>query len=383
LILIIQIDDKNIMHLIHLSIRDFRNIAHAELASAKGVNLFWGANAQGKTNLLEAIYYLITGRSFRTRQDRETLPWDSPSDTVAIIRGLVKRPESQYEIVVAMNRTQKNVSCNGKTLFSLGLLWGKMNAVLFTPGDLEIVQGSPGARRRFLDMEGCQMDHNYLYHLQRYAQILRQRNALLKSSMDDTDMAESLEVWDEEMASPAAEIYLFRRKFIKELAAAAGQIYNGIADSSESLDLGYESFLGKNETSANREVVEALFKEIMRRSRSEDMYRGNTNAGPHRDDFRITIGGQDARIYGSQGQQRSAMIALRLAEINLMKAYTGLTPILLLDDIVSELDEKRRLHFLSLLDPNLQTFITGTDADTLRGALPVEKTFQICNGRIL
>jgi DNA replication and repair protein RecF len=113
------------------------------------------------------------------------------------------------------------------------------------------------------------------------------------------------------------------------------------------------------------------------------MYRGNTNAGPHRDDFRITIGGQDARIYGSQGQQRSAMIALRLAEINLMKAYTGLTPILLLDDIVSELDERRRLHFLSLLDPNLQTFITGTDADTLRGALPVEKTFQICNGRIL
>ena len=371
------------MHLVHLTISDFRNIARVEFEPASGVNLFWGANAQGKTNLLEAIYYLITGRSFRTRQDREVLPWDCPSETVSIIRGAVQRPESLYQILVAISKNQKNVTCNGKTLTSLGLLWGKMNAVLFTPQDLDIVQGPPNVRRRFLDMEGCQMDHNYLYHLQRYALILRQRNALLKSSMEDSELAESLEVWDEQIASPASEIFCFRREFLKKLSFASSNIYNGIADSSEVLTLEYDNFLGRSETTLNREVAEALCMDLMRRSRAEDIYRGTTTCGPHRDDFRIIIDGQDARAFASQGQQRSAIIALRLAEIALMKQYTGLSPILLLDDIVSELDEKRRRHFLKLLDPSLQTFITGTDSDALQDVLPVEKSFQIVGGRIL
>ncbi len=371
------------MKLLELSVHSFRNIEHLKIKPAQGVNLFWGGNAQGKTNLLESIYYLVTGRSFRTRQDRDVLPWNAPSETVATVHGKIQTHQSQYQIVVAIAHNQKQITSNGKTLASLGLLWGKMNAVLFTPSDLDVVQGPPTIRRRFLDMEGCQINHSYLYHLQRYAQVLRQRNALLKSNIDEQDLVNSLDTWDEQLAVSAAEIFCFRRDFIKRLARAAQKLYSGIADSNETLDLAYDNFIGTDDTGLNAAAAEELYRIALRRSRGEDLYRGLTTCGPHRDDFHILIGGQDARTFASQGQQRSAIIALRLAEIQLMQEYTGRTPLLLLDDIVSELDEHRRHHFLSLLKPRLQTFITGTDADTLRGSLPVEKTFHIHAGNIV
>jgi len=371
------------MKLLSLSVRDFRNIRKLECEPASGVNLFWGANAQGKTNLLEAVYYLVTGRSFRTRLDREVLPWESGPDVYSTIRGSVQTPQSTYEIVVAVGKSQKRVTCNGKTLFSLGLLWGKMNAVLFTPDDLDIVQGPPGNRRRFLDMEGSQMNPSYLYHLQRYNQILRQRNALLKSCIDEERLGDSLGVWDEQILEPAVEIHIFRDRFLRQISGIAGEIYSGIAESSEHLSLSYQNFLDTEDPDLNRPVREELYRKILRQSRAEDLYRGTTTNGPHRDDFRVDINGKDARTFASQGQQRSSIIALRMAEIELMREYTGHTPLLLLDDLASELDEERRRHFLSLLDPGLQTFITGTDADTLRGALPVQKTFHIRSGSIV
>ena len=350
---------------------------------ASGVTLFWGENAQGKTNLLEAVYYLVTGRSFRTRQDRETLPWGASPDAVSTIQGTVQTPSSTYRITVAISKNRKCVSCNEKTLSSLGLLWGKMNAVLFTPDDLDIVKGPPGLRRRFLDMEGSQIDHSYLYHLQRYNQVLRQRNALLKTDVEMEGFSETLDVWDEQMAKPAVEIFLFRKRFLEQMAEAARETYTRITDSTELLDLSYEHFLKPNQPDNNKPTLEALYKKELRRHRAEDVYRGVTGCGPHRDDFRILINDQDSRTYGSQGQQRSAMIALRLAEIDLMRKYTGHTPLLLLDDVASELDEGRRRRFLALLNPELQTFITGTDADTFRGELPVEKSFHIHDGAIL
>jgi len=371
------------MKLLQLTVTNFRNFKEIHFEPAGGVNLFWGANAQGKTNLLEAVYYLVTGRSFRTHLDREVLPWNCAEDTVATIRGTVETPESEYQIVVAVNRNRKQVSCNGKALSSLGLLWGKMNAVLFTPYDLDIVQGPPATRRRFMDMEGSQIDQSYLYQLQKYNQILRQRNALLKSDVEEEALSESLEVWDEQIASPAAEIFCFRRNFLAHLSAASQKIYNNLAGSGEYLDLSYDNFLGKDDPLMTKDIVEAFYRKDLKRSRSEDLYKGSTSCGPHRDDFRILVNGQDARSFASQGQQRSIAIALRLAEIGLMQEYTGHTPLLLLDDLVSELDEGRRDHFLSLLDPRYQTFITGTDADTLRGSLPVEKTFHIHEGSIV
>jgi len=371
------------MKLLDLSISNFRNIKEIHMEPTPGVNLFWGANAQGKTNLLEAIYYLVTGRSFRTRLDREAIPWNLPPDQVTTIKATVKTEETEYQIVVAMTPSQKKISCNGKTLSSLGLLWGKMNAILFTPADLDIVQGPPGMRRRFLDMEGSQMDHSYLFHLQRFYQVLRQRNAVLKSDIDEENLGESLDIWDEQMATHAAEIFCFRRAFLKHLATETAKIYNNIAASKEQIDLLYDNFIGTHDPTITKPVILSLYSKNLRRSRAEDLYRGATSLGPHRDDFSILINAQDARTFASQGQQRSAIIALRLAEISLMKQYTGNAPLLLLDDIVSELDEDRRRHFLSLLEPFYQTFITGTDADTLRGALPVEKSFHIQGGNII
>jgi DNA replication and repair protein RecF len=371
------------MKLLELNVRDFRNIQNLLIEPAPGVNLFWGENAQGKTNLLEAIYYLVTGRSFRSRQDKEVLPWNCEPDMVSAVRGSVQTEHSKYSIVVAVAKNQKKVSCNGKTLASLGLLWGKINAVLFTPDDLEIVKGPPGNRRRFMDMEGCQINLSYLHHLQRYAQILRQRNALLKSNMNELDLTDSLEIWDQQMITHAVEIFLFRSNFLETLSNAAGEIYSGIADLSEKLDLKYDNFLHRSDPGVGKAVLEAEYKKLLHKSRSEDIYRGSTSCGPHRDDFSIIIGGQDARTFASQGQQRSAIIALHLAEIDIIEKNTGNSPLLLLDDIVSELDEKRKSHFLSLLKPHHQTFITGTDAETLSGSLPVEKSFHIKNGNIV
>jgi DNA replication and repair protein RecF len=372
------------MRLLKVSLTNFRNINSIAFEPAPGVNLFWGENAQGKTNLLEAIYYLVTGRSFRTRFDREVLPWDSTPETAAIIRGTVQNPETQYPIVVAINQNRKEVSCSEKTLSSLGLLWGKMNAVLFTPGDLEIIQGTPGARRRFLDMEGSQMDAQYLYHLQCYNQILKQRNALLKSEIEEENLAENLDAWDEQIALHASEIYHFRGKFLTRLKETSRETFDNLGDTGECLDLVYDNFLGKkNDADMDKQTISAIYKKEIKRLHSEDLYRGSTTCGPHRDDFILRINGREARTYASQGQTRSLAIALRLAEIKLMEEYTQQIPLLLLDDIVSELDRVRRRHFLSLLKPGYQTFITGTDADTLSGSLPVEKSFQIKDGEII
>lgn len=372
------------MRLLEVSVSNFRNISSINLKPAPGVNLFWGENAQGKTNLLEAIYYLVTGRSFRTRFDREVLPWDSPFETAAIIRGTVQNPEMEYPIVVAIDQNRKEVSCGEKSLSSLGLLWGRMNAVLFTPGDLDIIQGTPGIRRRFLDMEGSQMDTQYLRNLQSYNQILRQRNALLKSEIEEENLAENLDVWDEQIAIHAAEIYHFRRIFLSRLLNAARDIFDNLGNTGEYIDLEYDNFLGKkNNAETNKQTIAAIHKKELKRLHSEDLYRGTTTCGPHRDDFIIHINSREARTYASQGQTRSLAVTLRLAEIKLMEEYTGHTPLLLLDDIVSELDGVRRRHFLSLLKPGYQTFITGTDADILAGSLPVENSFQIKGGAIV
>ncbi len=371
------------MELLFLKIINFRNIPDLEIEPAGGVNLLWGENGQGKTNILEAIYYLVTGRSFRARQDREVLPWDLPSDGVTILEGRVQTEETRHQITVGISRNQKRVSCNGKTLASLGLLWGKMNAVLFTPNDLDIIQGPPGERRRFLDMEGSQISPGYLYHLQRYAQILRQRNALLKSAATERELLESLAAWDEAMILSAAEIFCFRRGFLTHLAREASRVYHGLTDDGETLELTYDNFLSSDDAQQTQPVIEELYRRALAQSRAEDLYRGMTGCGPHRDDFSVLIQGKDSRSYASQGQQRSAVIALRLGEIALMRELTGRAPLLLLDDIVSELDEGRRRRLLGLLDPARQTFITGTDADLLAGALPVEKSLRIHQGGVM
>ena len=370
------------MRLLSLDIKNFRNINRLSIEPSSGVNLFWGSNGQGKTNILEAIYYLVTGRSFRSRMDRETLPWDSGTDTVVTVKGRVQTAHSSYEIVVGISRNQKKVTCNGKTLSSLGLLWGKMNAVLFTPSDLSVVQGPPGERRRFLDMEGSQIDPQYLYHLQRYYQVLRQRNALLKTPAEEDELDANIEAWDHQMALSAAEIYCFRRNFIRRLASASSDIYEKISGSSENMDLYYDNFIGEDNPSLMQPVVESLYLKKLRKSRAEDLYRGTTTVGPHRDDFIIHLDKQNARTYASQGQQRTAIISLRLAEIVIMKEYTGHPPILLLDDIGSELDIKRRSSLLRLLGGDHQTFITGTDPDTLGHDLTVQNNFKVENGYV-
>lgn len=369
------------MHLSNVQISNFRNIQALHLSLAPGMNLFWGDNAQGKTNILEAVCYLATGRSFRTRIDRECLPWNCTDDTVAIIKGTIHRPEGEHNITVAISPTDKAVLVDEKHINRLGLLWGRMNAVLFTPDDLQIVKGPPALRRRFLDMEISQISSTYLTHLQRLHQILKRRNLLLRAEVDAGQINTMLDSLDQQLVESAAEIFRLRYQVIQQLSAYASRYYSLLSQEHEHLKLLYQNFL---ETSSELSLAQATdaYSQRLHERREDDFYRAQTTVGPHRDDLQILINNGDARIYASQGQQRSAIIALRLAEIHLMQDFTGQTPLLLLDDITSELDEHRKIHLLSSLTQNLQTIITATDPQIITDRFPMDRTFHIENGRL-
>ncbi len=367
------------MYLSALQIKNFRNIQSLKLSLAPGTNLFWGDNAQGKTNVLEAIYYLATGRSFRTRIDRECLPWNCADDTVAIIKGTIHRSEGEHNVTVAISPTDKAVLVDEKQINRLGLLWGRINAVLFTPDDLQIVKGPPALRRRFLDMEISQVSPTYLTHLQLLHKILKRRNLLLRAEAEPNQINTMLDGLDQQLVESAAEIFHLRHQVIQQLSAHAARYYSLLSQEQEHLELSYQNFL-ETRSKLSPEQAMLAYSQRLRESREGDFYRAQTTVGPHRDDIQILINKNDARTYASQGQQRSAIIAIRLAEIHLMHDFTGQTPILLLDDITSELDEHRKIQLLSLLTQNLQTIITATDRQPITSRFPMDKTFHVENG---
>jgi DNA replication and repair protein RecF len=369
------------MHLSTVQITNFRNIEGLQLSLDSGVNLFWGDNAQGKTNILEAIYYLATGRSFRTRIDRECLPWNCAEDTVAIIKGTVHRSEGTHNVTVAISPTDKAVLLDGKHINRLGLLWGRMNAILFTPDDLQIVKGPPALRRRFLDMEISQISSSYLANLQRFYQILKRRNLLLKSEPTHEQITTMLETLDHQLAESAAEIFRLRQVVIQHLSSHAARYYSLLSEGHEQLMLSYQNFL-EHPGELSPEETMLAYSRRLRETREDDLYRAQTTIGPHRDDLQVLINNNDARTYGSQGQQRSAAISIRLAEIHLMQNFTGQTPVLLLDDITSELDEVRTTHLLSSLISNLQTILTATDPEVVTVYFPSLNAFHVENGGV-
>lgn len=348
------------MHLSHLSLRHFRNIERADLDLPGGTILFYGDNAQGKTNLLEAIYFLATGRSFRTRNERECLAWGADDDSPTVLRGTAERTGVQRDIKVVLYQGAKRLFLDGAALPRLAELFGELNAVLFTPGDLQIVQGSPAVRRRFMDMEISQFSRAYLDALQRYFQALRQRNALLRSDRPADPMNADFAPFEALMAEAAIEIQAMRRSVLEELGARAAEIYAAFGGG-EALRLAYRHFgrLLDEEDEAAASPAEA-YRLRLAEDRAEDRRMGGTRMGPHRDDFVLTLDGRSAQEYGSQGQQRSCALALRIAEVALMEERTGHRPILLLDDLASELDESRRVRLLEMLRGRGQVILTTT-----------------------
>lgn len=362
-----------------LQLKNFRNIRSVDTEFSAGINVIYGLNAQGKTNLLEALYMLVTSRSFRTSNDRELIPWNDSEYDGSVVRATIRKNAGVEQIAFCFNEKNKLITIDGKPISRLVHLIGKLNAVLFTPTDLLIVRGAPSLRRRFLDIAISQTNPVYLAALQDYQHILKSRNALLKKlSSNSTDYFQ-LDAYDDQLAHTASVIIKLRYSTLKHIARLATIHYQKIAQSKETLTLAYKPDIsGDTEVNISPEAILATLQS----SRQEDLRYHSTSRGPHRDDFQFLINEYAARSFASQGQQRTAVLAIKLAELDYLKSRTGETPILMLDDLMSELDNERKNALLGHLNPQNQTFITTTDHSSVTQFVRADQLIKVVNGRI-
>ncbi len=363
------------MQIEHLQLAGYRNYSHLDLPIRSRLCIFVGANAQGKTNLLESIYYAATGRSFRAGADEELVAWGADE---AAIRCAVARESGQTNIDIRIaRRGGKRILINGQPLRRQADIFGYLNAIVFTPDDLQMVKGGPGERRRFLDIELAQVSATYRHDLTTYYRILKQRNRLLLAIAEKSASADSLSVWDEQLLAAGCRVIVKRAEAAGRLAALGAGIHAAITSGQEELLITYRPFFTGTELAAgdwrSPAEVQERFLAAMQRLRRAEMARGQSLVGPQRDDLQFCIAGRDIRSFGSQGQQRTAVLACKLAELEFMRLETGEYPVLLLDDVLSELDQQRRQYFLQVVTERVQTFITTTSlhsfsAEFLAGA---------------
>lgn len=353
------------MQINRLRLKDFRNYKDLDISFHPKVNIFLGNNAQGKTNLLEALYITSLGKSFRTGRDWEMIRFDMPFFRVEV--DAIKDDEA-ISIDMAVAQDKKGIKINGLKATKTSELLEHIYTVIFSPEDLKIVKDEPEKRRRFIDREISQLRPSYYQNLSSYKKALIQRNALLKDCNLDED---NLNVWDESLAYYGHRIMEEREKFISKLDTISRQLHNDITQGKESLEVIYE-----------RDCCEDLL-ESLSRSHRRDRIRGTTCIGPHRDDLKIMVNGIDIRPYGSQGQQRTAALSLKLSELQLIKEETGEEGILLLDDVLSELDAQRQEFLIQSLG-SVQLFITATElSKDVRESLPRGNLYLVNEGKVI
>lgn len=382
------------MYLQHLSLTNFRNYVRLELDLPASAIVLQGANAQGKTNLLEAIYYLATSRSPHTTADRQLINWLADEEPLPHARLVAKiaKGDTIYRLEITLIkragangiRLQKEIRINGVRRRAMDLL-GIVNAVLFRPQDMELVDGPPGRRRQYLDATLCQVDRSYCEALRDYNRVIEQRNALLRSLRERGRTAgDELVFWDERLISSGAQIIAARRSALAELERLAQPVHRALSGGKETLRLRYApSFDPTREPDTAYQIALDLdvpvtlselpsvtpsqiaesFRAHLRQTQREEVLRGVTLLGPHRDDFHSEANGADLRIYGSRGQQRTAVLALKLAETQFMLQETGHQPILLLDEVMAELDRHRQRHLLRAVKGVQQAVLTTTAWD--------------------
>lgn len=359
-----------------LKVINYRNYEQMHLKFHPRLNIFIGDNAQGKTNLLEAIYLCSAGKSFRTNRDQEMI---NMLKKQAYIQVKLKKVNSDTNIEVRLNMDRKkDIKVNKIPLVKIGELLGNLNVVLFSPEDLKLVKDGPSERRKFIDREISQISTKYYYTLSQYNKILQHRNKLLKYNRGKVL---DLEVWDEQLATAGAWLILYRRNFIKKISLLAKLMHRKITESTETLEVIYEANVRVKENDEISHIKEKILQKL-KESLDIDKQRGITTVGPHRDDMIMKINGLDVKTYGSQGQQRTVVLSLKLAELELLKGEVGEYPVLLLDDVMSELDLKRQSYLVNNLK-NVQTFITTTMMDNLKDLKPDDRSiFTIVNGQI-
>lgn len=361
-----------------LNLKQYRNIQEVQLNCEQAVHFFVGPNAQGKTNLLESLYVVALGKSHRTRSHTELIQF---GQSLAKVEATIKRQGHQERLAVLISSQGKKVTKNGIEQKKLSQYIGTLPAIMFAPEDLALVKGSPGVRRRFLDMEIGQVSPAYLYDLSRYNKLIQQRNRLLKQAPHQLN--ELLDVLNEQMTPIIVNIWKKRLFFLKELNKWAQMTHQAITQQKEALTLHYQATFPLHEHMSSSELTSLLQAEL-ERIREKEISRRVTLIGPHRDDVRLRLDEMDVNTFGSQGQQRTVALSLKLAEIELIYHTMGVYPILLLDDVLSELDDHRKTHLFQAIEGRVQTFVTTTSLDGIDTAvIQRAKVYQVHQGTIL
>ena len=352
-----------------LELADFRNYETINISFDKGTNILYGDNAQGKTNILEAIYVSATTKSHKGSKDKEIVNFNKEE---AHIRTYLEKEDVEYRVDMHLRKNKsKGIAIDGQKIKKAADLLGLLNVVFFSPEDLAIIKNGPSERRRFADMELCQLDNFYLYNLNHYNKIINQRNKLLKDISFNPGLKETLNIWDSQLVSFGSKIIERRNLFTEQLCEIIGNIHNKLSGGKEELIVKYEPDVSIEE-----------FENKMRENQEKDIRYKMTQSGPHRDDFSFIVNGIDIRKFGSQGQQRTAALSLKLSEIELVKKMTRDTPVLLLDDVLSELDSSRQNYLLNSIG-EIQTIITCTGLDEfVNNRFEINRIFKVSNGVI-
>ncbi|MCR5397549.1 MAG: DNA replication/repair protein RecF [Lachnospiraceae bacterium] len=352
-----------------VELKDFRNYESLEVHFDPSTNIIFGDNAQGKTNILEACYVSGTSKSHKGSYDKDMIRF---GESEAHIRTIIEKKGRDYQIDLHLKKNKsKGIAINQVPIKKASELFGYLNIIFFSPEDLNIIKNGPGERRRFIDIELCQLDKIYLNNLTNYNKILNNRNKLLKDIHFNPALRSTLDVWDEQLISYGKKIIKRRREFIDEISGIVHDMHYKISGEREELQISYEP-----------DVEDFLFVDELFRSKERDLKFGTTNVGPHRDDLKFTISDVDIRKFGSQGQQRTCALSLKLSEIKIVEDTIDDKPVLLLDDVLSELDSTRQNYLLNSLY-DTQTIITCTGLDDfVKNRFQINKVFEVVSGTV-
>ncbi|HHX49503.1 MAG TPA: DNA replication/repair protein RecF [Clostridiales bacterium] len=341
------------MHIERVQLKNFLSHSDVDISLCPGINVIYGQNAVGKTNLLDSMYLSAVGRSYKYSKDKDLIAWDSKEEATVIVDVKNRFTSNQVKIQIGLDG-KKRIFINDFRIMRIGELMGTVNLIMFHPDELKLIKDSPSERRRFMDISICQKSKKYFYALVRYDKLLNQRNAVLKKYKGMPLLKTFLDITTKEIVKTAETIMRARKDFVENMLVYAKEQHKLITQGEEILDLVYE-----------REMVdfndfENSYTDLLNRSLEKDENLGYTSVGPHRDDIKITSNNVDIRKFGSQGQQRSAVLSLKLAEIKLYEEFLGEKPILLLDDVLAELDVNRCNAFCSAIQ-GIQTIVASTD----------------------
>ncbi|MGE5676506.1 MAG: DNA replication/repair protein RecF [Pseudomonadota bacterium] len=366
------------MYIKRVGLKNFRNYQSLDIEMGEGVNIFYGQNAQGKTNIMEAVYMASTGKSHRTQKDSELIRWNE-EDARVKIDFYKENDEKSIDIYLNKN-TKKQVKLNGVKLNKISELIGNLNTVIFSPDHMKIIKEGPVERRRFMDIILSQVKPGYYYNLVQYLKVLEQRNKLLDEAGENRAVLKTMDIWNDQLADFGTKLIAARTDFIEKISDIAAITHEKISHGKEKLQLLYNPTIACEGASISD--IKLSFLRELEKTSGIDLRRGVTHKGPHRDDILFHINGAEVKTYSSQGQQRTALLSLKISELKYVEAETDELPVLLLDDVFSELDTERQKYLVDFIR-DIQAIITCTDVEYLEKLkLGNSMVYNVVNGTV-